>query len=654
MRRIVPLTLAALLAAGCSETVGFLSIDLQAKYSPPIACGSEKEVQDPRLASTITLRAVCESGSIQSTHLISEGSASLQDIPLEECTIEVEAANRFGRTVLTGKASATIAEGENEPLQVYLQEQACADPLNFSCDQDQDQLADADEKGLGTDPQKPDSDQDGLEDGVEVMQCCTNPLGPNNKPCSLLIQRVHPGMGPAGEFVMVKASNPLTNPQVSLGNAPLEIPLQDTKTVFGQVSKKATLGEVTVTSGVQKSPPYHSLFAVLRDDPELIIALDQRAGASALLMQEVVDLAYQGDRLFLLGRAGTSTRSVAASVVLVVDRLKKKHTRLVLPHKGSPKALAAGPKYLALLLQDDSVKKATLLFYEQGVGSGLKYHKALSLALPNPVDMMLEPDGTGLLVLFSGHLVRVSLTTLSTSGNTFPLTKKVVFGRPPVGAMAQISGRCTGLDYFKPATAGAGMGTAYLACNINSALCKAGQSCPIWGQLVQVGPVLKCLGNKVPLLPGKDPCWITTTSKAPLPLLGAPAVDSKNKKVYLRTPGFVTYTPLDSTGSQIRTMPLFIAVKWQGGSTAPDQMILDGGGHLFAASGPLVHRLLPQQSSEKLRRGLPFAVGPDQESLMLGLSSDGSLLDVVRREFGSLHSLMSVCLKRCTGCLCPP
>jgi len=341
-------------------------------------------------------------------------------------------------------------------------------------------------------------------------------------------------------------------------------------------------------------------------------------------------------------------------VVLVMDRLKSKYSRLVLPRTGAPVALAVSPKHLAILLDDQS-KRAALVLYEMNSTGSVKYVKTLSLQAPQPQDLKMESKGTGLLVLFRGHLARVSISTLTPSGANVTLLKKIVMGKPPQLASNLIAGKCVGLDYAEPPSTSAGMGTAYLACNISSSLCRSGQSCPAWGQLVKVGPVLKCLGSTITPLPSKNPCWVTTTSKTPLPFLGAPVVDSKNKKIYLRTPGFVTYLPLDSqpASSQIKTLPLFIALKWQGASAAPDQMVLDADGHLFAASGPLVHRLLPQQSSEKLRRGLPFTVGQSkEESLFLTLSSDGSLLDVIRRDYGSLHSLISVCLKRCPGCLC--
>ncbi|MCO6429256.1 MAG: hypothetical protein J5J00_00210 [Deltaproteobacteria bacterium] len=55
-------------------------------------------------------------------------------------------------------------------------------PAKRYCDRDQDWLTNKDEKALGTDPRNPDTDGDGLPDGVEVKYLSSDPLVADQPP----------------------------------------------------------------------------------------------------------------------------------------------------------------------------------------------------------------------------------------------------------------------------------------------------------------------------------------------------------------------------------------------------------------------------------------------------------------------------------------
>ena len=84
-------------------------------------------------------------------------------------------------TATSTSASISQLAGVNTPFawqQKYFRNQVCADAsiCGDSADPDHDGLTNAQEYKLGTDPNNPDSDQDGLSDGDEITVFLTNPL----------------------------------------------------------------------------------------------------------------------------------------------------------------------------------------------------------------------------------------------------------------------------------------------------------------------------------------------------------------------------------------------------------------------------------------------------------------------------------------------
>ena len=93
------------LGGGCSETVGFLSVELLApSYRPGILCP-----EDPRRTQRVTVRAICDGESTERTVDITEEACTLNEVPLGECSVEVSGENAHGRRVLGGQTIVTIA-----------------------------------------------------------------------------------------------------------------------------------------------------------------------------------------------------------------------------------------------------------------------------------------------------------------------------------------------------------------------------------------------------------------------------------------------------------------------------------------------------------------------------------------------------------------
>jgi hypothetical protein len=81
-----------------------------------------------------------------------------------------------GDLILDG-AECALGSNPNDPLSKPVNPPAADDP-------DHDQLSTAFENGIGTDPNNPDSDGDGLRDGVEVRNYNSNPLATNTDSAS--------------------------------------------------------------------------------------------------------------------------------------------------------------------------------------------------------------------------------------------------------------------------------------------------------------------------------------------------------------------------------------------------------------------------------------------------------------------------------------
>ncbi|MCA9664045.1 MAG: hypothetical protein KC503_00610 [Myxococcales bacterium] len=652
------LSIVALLALGCTETVANFSLELQAPIlSPPL---KSECTQDPRRIESLTLSFETDGETVTLRRRAGEGSFALSDIPLGPMNVSVDGLNAWGRKVAHGSVIGEIVRGDNAPFKILLLEE----PMEPSRDDpDGDGLFSTDEVALGLAPDATDTDGDGLSDGLELRECCSNPLDPRDaSDCKLLIKQVVPMLGPAGEAVVVKATQPLDSPTVQLGGAPLDSPLTDVTTVFGRVAPKAVLGEVNLSSGGTQQT-YSGLFAVLERDPELVHELDQRAGGQSNLMQRLVDMLSTKDGLFLLGSSGSSSAPAGsntasgAGVVLQLSNDRQTYRRVLLPTKGQPIGLAQG-EGVVLALVRETTTQAAVISLSTSVNTPTPVPATavmrLDTAGKEPIALAALPAKQGLLLLYSDGIARYNAD--GTGGRLTPLGQ---LGRDPNNANGSASNPlpvpgvadavvrdCTGMT-LAPASSGAASVDLFVSCNAALPNCQAPAPCARIGTLLRVREVGKCLASGAAGTSLSSGC-ISLHYSGGATLIAQPLVDAKRKRVYVLSDGGVLQTTLASTAAA----PLEPALPFAhvGRARAPRQMALDRRGLLYVANGQLLLRANLDETNPALR-ARPITVGKDSEvASMLTASPDGATLDVGREKIA--HSLMTVCLGRCAGCAC--
>jgi len=651
------LLLALLQLAGCDETVGFLSVEMTVTApTPPLSCDA-----DPRRAAELSFVVSCSDGTtIERTYAVADNAASLPGVPLSSCTITITARNAHGRAVLSGSTGVLeVAEGENEPVSVTLVPELC-EPLS-DCDADGDGVADSDELALGIDPNLADSDGDGLDDGFELLECCSDASERDEAECKLLIQSVFPSYGTAGDTVFLKTTATIVDPQAKLGGAPLLMMGQDTRTFFGLIDDAAVLGPISLTSE-GATAVFQDLFAVLRHPPEPVFKIHQEAGADGALMQQLVDLAPLGPDLWLLGRSGpASGPEIQAKLPIIVryDRGTDHKEQLTLPMSDvTPIGLAVDPAGLAVLLEAPS--GPLLVFVPAAAEPSPPVVRQFAIKGEAPVAVLIEPGGAFAQVLLRDAIARIDLSRNDTDAITPTALPGASLARGSDrddrsnGAGDQsVFSDCTGLAYLAPSDAAAGQGYSYLSCH---APCEDRPQCKRRGTLLRVGPVKSCLAALSAGAP-RAACWTVFTTDPAEEFVGAPVVDHVRQQVYQLTRGSgVVSAPFGRPGPLPRLMPPLIPFKWQGRDSTPRVMQLhQASGQLFVVDGPQVRRLEPRAKDLAARFGRSFPVGMvGEEATLITLTPDeqGSVLDVALQNGGSFASLFSVCRARCSGCLC--
>jgi hypothetical protein len=639
----------ALLLLGCNETVGFLSIDvLVSPRSLPITCAD-----DLRRATRVSVTATCDGATVEASYPAAEGTVALSQVPIGTCTIEVKGLNRFGHAVLSASTRTQLVRGDNPPVKLTLAEVPC----DSSCDPDNDGLSSADEQSLGSSADSADTDGDGIEDGVELKECCTDPLKKDADQCKQsLIQRVDPIFGPAQETVLIKTSRALSGtPQVTLGRAPLvDQRVFDNVYIVGIVSPSAILDVVQLSASSQPSvedPIYFSLFSVLRVDPERVSDIDRRAsGTAAGLTRRLVDVAYgESNQLFLLGEAD-ATGSGARSVVVGYDRVTGQATRIGDWNDATPIAVVASAQIVIALLQDSASAPRLVI-------RDLKAATTRTITdLPRrpPVSLELEPDGKAVQILLQDVLVRLPTSATSVSEGVvvdardyLVLDPIALPGGPAVPPTPIGEGRCTGLAY--DATAGA----TYILCNV-ALPCPIGITCPISGQgLVLRVATARCL----PLTTSKpsfdQSCWARSPALPQGVAQGSPVIDPEARMVYMLSDAMLYGLSFDATTTPLLPKEV-LGFNREGKVSSPRLMALDRGSSvLYIADGLTVRRINPR-ASELTRRALrPMVLGREAEAVsFVALAPDRRTLDLERRRAGILSSLITVCLQRCAGCPC--
>ena len=639
-----PFLALALALASCSETVAFLPLELEAPaWEPAITCSD-----DLRRVKEVLIRAECPGATLEERFASSAGAVSLNEVPLGECNISVAGLNRYGRTVASGSTSAEIAVGENPPVKISLLEEKCTGP----CDGDSDGLADADEKKLGTSTSKQDDDGDGLYDGLEVMTCCSDPTKPDGKSCQLAIYDVTPPLGPPGEWVLTKATKPVTSPKVILGGKPLENPLVDSSTIFGRVGKEAVLGDVVLTTSANEKAKYKNLFGVLLKDPEMWIDLDQKAGAKVGIMQEAVDLAHETTLLIALGRSSL-VGGAKLPVLLFLNRATGLQTRLPINTPAAPVAVDLVKGRLGVVLRT-STNTSMVIGYQLDALTG-KITGATSkvFSAPGAVDLALEPSGAAALVLSRAQLTRVTLTG---NGKVSAVSVSVQPGNIKPGSLPPVRTTCTGMTYHEPLGTTPGEGTAYLACSGQKQPCAAGQQCPGLGTLLALRPAATCLAKGAAGgLTAMAGCWTVYTNSQAQITVGAPLLDTLVSRVYLLTNKGIFSGGYPGKAAKVGVMvlqPLHLFPR-QGLLAGLRVMSLDTQRQLYVADGEFVRRLQLGGASGGKVPSQTFRVGwAKEEATNLSVSGDGSILEIGRQRGGALHSLAGVCLRRCATCLC--
>lgn len=647
----VVLTVAvALLASGCSETVGFVDLKLESPpFDPPLICD-----KDPRRVARVKVTLRCGATTVAREFSIDQ-PAALSGVPLGRCEAEVEARNLHGRRVLYGSRSIQVDSGDNPLVTLQLVPERC----DASCDQDADGLADADEQALGLDSGSTDTDLDGVDDGFELMHCCSDPLVNDGKGCKLGIQEVLPRIGAPGETVLLKISQLVENAEVQLGSSPFALFFTDPSTILlGSIGEGAVLGDVDVTADGQTTR-WGSLYAVLRRRAELVVEIDRDAGAVGALVSRVIDVAASNDVLYLLGvSSGGGPAGVSLPIFLRYDQLSGAKQRVLVPINGvNPIAIAARDGRLAALAVGPTQTVLVSLLESQLGGAVPPKPTTRTIDAPAATALLLEPGGRYAQVLARGGLLRVDLDSSATSSpRPTPLPQQVPGPFP--GSPATALYNCTGLAH-RAATGDALGGYSYLAC---TATCgdpttPAGPAdCKTRPLLLRLGPLDKCLVGAATGAPAG--CWqsFVTPGGGDSRALGSPVVDESARRVYLLSSTLgVLLAPFDVPPQVQPQLQAFLPLQIANKSTGAHPMVLDDQRRLlYLADGPQVQRLGLQGAV--VDRPRAFAVGNAQQETaeMLALTGRGSLLAVLRSIGGQAPALLGVCVERCPTCPCLP
>jgi hypothetical protein len=456
-----------------------------------------------------------------------------------------------------------------------------------------------------------------------------------------------------GTTVLVKASAPLSKPQVLLGGEPLTDLFADATIVLGRVAKGASLGDVVLVSEGAKAL-YPPLFAVLRGPPELVPEISQRAAGNAPPIYQLVDQVFSGQLHYLLGRSITSgtggTTNAAVPILLQVDHSKPPPNSIKAvvgvsgdpAVKGEPVAMAASDKMLVVVLDNNGA--AMLALYNiaaGGVTGGAKritFGSQLQKVLRDPVDLVVEPAGDLFQLLLRGALVRFQVTADGKVSKVRALeVRGTLSSLPDPNTKAPLE--CTGLGVAP--TGNTPVTTSFLGCN-QSPPCPPGGVCAERGYLVRVPPACLALKQGSDTGLGKA-CGtvhhLVTATRA----VGAPVVDVSRRRVHLLTAAGLVSTSTDNTA---KLLPVHVAFPWPHKAKTPQLMAMqESNGHLFVADGPMIRRLEPYRGSDAERQGRGFPVGgPTDEATTLLLSPERQTLAVGRQLYGSVSSLMGVCL----------
>jgi|GEM_PF-3881181 hypothetical protein len=687
--------------AGCSETTGFLKLELsEIFWQRDLVC-----VDDVR--NIASFRAELECGDITIVQEFTLGNTSappgpgttvgsdpfvIKELPLDvSCGLMISGLNKYGRIIVQSNAYQKIETraGSEELAPIVLAEVVCNGtpncPVSYT-DTDDDGIPDDEELLIGTDIDKEDSDGDQVYDINELQRCCTDPADPKQVCDDQLIQSISPGFGTPGAQIHVKMDREhesISPTQLQIGDdlgagegtIPfLSAPMVDGSWIYGNLHPKAILGEVRFKKEEATPPSAYrdGLFAPLWAPPSLLFDLDTKAaepvttGPPVGLMRTAVDMASTKDGLLVLGYPGGLEGSTSPPVLLFWDRKKQNAEEQILCRHEiksahisdpiTPVAIQAdGPWSVVLikwvseetgktnsgLLRFKSVTKDNACHFEQSptlwILGGIE-------ALAHQIERPENGNSEDLMVqvLSSGSLYRLRLDGKEKEPTLFAskMASEMKLGKDDT----KILRKCSGFAY-----SGKESDTTYINCTVT---CQGDPKC-LPAAVLRLRDVSTCMDpTKTATCPQPQPAGYGSQ------LHGNPLVDSESGKLFIRSSKGIISAPLDT--SMKFELKLFAAFP----GTAPTNSVsgklvmAPNTNYLYAINNTEIRRVTivsKQRGPAAVTQAanLPFSVAYGGGIELLSVSTDGSVLDVGRSPIGSLLSdITSVCIKRCPECLC--
>jgi hypothetical protein len=253
------------------------------------------------------------------------------------------------------------------------------------------------------------------------------------------------------------------------------------------------------------------------------------------------------------------------------------------------------------------------------------------------VDLVVEPQGDLFQLLLGGVLVRFQVTTDGKVSKVRALEVRGLLSTTLDPNKTPLA--CTGLEIDPSPAANTPTTASFLGCN-QALGCPPGAACDERGYLVRVPAA--CLVLKQGSDTGLGKACGTTHLLAPATrAVGAPVVDPGRRRVHLLTTAGLVSTSIDNPS---KLLPVHVPFPWPHKAKTSQLMALNNG-QLFVVDGPMIRRLEPYGSSVGERQGRSFPVGgPTDEATTLVISPDRQTLAVGRQLYGSVSSLMGVCL----------
>ena len=666
--------------SGCEQQVASRPISVSfPQWDPPIVCDA-----DPRRADRVTISAECEDAS-PLTQTGKPGEMVELRLPVGTCQITAEVINKDNVSILKGELNVTLTSGDASPLLIPLT-RTCQD----QCDQDGDRLDDALEVPLSLDPKVADTDGDGVGDGAELLECCSDPRTDSEEDlCKMVLLTLTPQFAAVGDIAFAEVTTfPSEEVSLSYGNAPLRNLTTGTRTAFGRVDDSAVLGPVTITSG-EDTLTEPGPFAVLRTSKQLVGALAASAPGNGPTVRTHLRSLVLGDRLAIYGTVGGTPTNPSGKPALVVYQRTPVEDRLRIDPNVDDESevldVAGRGNAVALLVRepvtapggDTAVVKVFRVF--TGVGGTLESTTSvLKIARMGALSrgsasIAIDLDSVHGYVLTTQHgPVRFVLPTtpnetaqlsggLSTASQfraenclgwtEYRAAKDATDAGPAdSGTDGAVDGGSAPLDelYF--------FGACFVKCPPGGGPCN-----PSRIGITRMGPASRCFGDLTRADDTDETChqYHEFTASGPTgAIMSSPVVDEINNRVYVAAQAQPTQ-PLqilsaapDATVNG--TVKIFAELPSRDISEAHPQLMALNDNILYLVSGQRVQQLQPAETGSA-RRGDSFPISELSvitSHIQPTMRKDA--VDIALYEPGRAVSseLATVCLTRCSNCVC--